>query len=83
MSFLLSGLSPDTFLPLVGMPDAELEQRRARRLVAGAGFACRVTLEDAEPGESILLINFMHQPAETPFQAAGPIFVRRMRARAG
>jgi Protein of unknown function (DUF1203) len=34
-------------------------------------------LADAEPGEQLLLLPFMHQPAETPYRASGPIFVRQ------
>ena len=40
------------------------------------GFPCRITLEDAEPGERVLLINYEHQPAHSPYRAIGPIFVR-------
>ncbi|HET7202102.1 MAG TPA: DUF1203 domain-containing protein [Steroidobacteraceae bacterium] len=40
-------------------------------------YPCRVTLEDAVPGEAVLLFNFPHQPADSPYQASGPIFVRR------
>ncbi|MGS1016380.1 DUF1203 domain-containing protein [Allosphingosinicella humi] len=76
MSFILSGLSPDPFLPLFGLTDAKLEERHARRLVAEPGYPCRVTLADAEPGESVLLVTFMHQLADSPFRASGPIFVR-------
>ncbi len=37
---------------------------------------CRITLEDAAPGETLLLLPFAHQTARSPFQASGPIFVR-------
>ena len=49
-----------------------------RRLIADAkpGFPCRVSLEDAAPGERVLLLGFEHQPAHSPFRASGPIFVR-------
>jgi hypothetical protein len=58
--------------------DAELEARGMRRMVADEkpGFPCRVSLEDAEPGERLLLLPFEHQPAHSPYRAAGPIFVR-------
>jgi hypothetical protein len=35
-----------------------------------------VTLTDAEPGETVLLLNWEHQPAPTPFRASHAIFVR-------
>ena len=49
-----------------------------RRVVADGkpGFPCRITLEDAEPGERILLLPYEHQPAHSPYRAPGPIYVR-------
>ena len=43
---------------------------------------CRVTLEDAEPGERLLLLSWEHQGASTPFRQSGPIFVREGAVRA-
>lgn len=78
MPFRYIGLEPESFLPLTRLDDAQLATRGMRRLVADVkpGFPCRVSLEDAEPGERILLLAFEHQPADTPFRAAGPIFIR-------
>src|SRR6185369_1495106 len=40
-------------------------------------FPCRVTLEDAEPGERVILLSYPHQPSgKSPYKAEGPIFVR-------
>jgi len=33
-------------------------------------------MEDAEPGETLLLLSFEHQPTNSPYRANGPIFVR-------
>ena len=78
MSFRIRGLDPAPFLPLFALGDAELEERGARRMVADSkpGFPCRVTLEDAEPGERLILVNYEHQPADTPYRASHAIFVR-------
>jgi hypothetical protein len=35
-----------------------------------------VTLEDAEPGERVLLVHYVHQPADTPFRASHAVYVR-------
>jgi hypothetical protein len=35
-----------------------------------------VSLQDAEPGERVILLPFQHQPGASPYQASGPIFVR-------
>ena len=78
MKFRFQGLSVAPFAPLFSLGDAELEARGMRRMIADEkpGFPCRVSLEDAEPGERVLLTNFEHQPAHSPYRATGPIFVR-------
>ena len=79
MSFVISGLSAEPFRPLFALSDEALAQRRiVRRTVdAPVGFPCRVTLQDAMPGETVLLMNYEHQPADTPFRAAHAIYVRQ------
>ena len=77
-SFRIVGLPLAEFTPLFSLSQSELEQKHARRLIVDAkpGFPCRVSLEDAELGERIILLPFVHQPAASPYQASGPIFVR-------
>ncbi|WP_296598073.1 DUF1203 domain-containing protein [Phenylobacterium sp.] len=77
MSFVVAPLSAAAFQPLFGLPDTVLAARGIeRRTVAGPGSPCRVTLQDAEPGETVLLMNYEHQPADTPFRSRHAIFVR-------
>lgn len=77
MSFIISALPDDLFRPLYGRPDGDLAHLGIlRRRVDGPGSPCRLTLEDAPAGESVLLLNFEHQPAKTPFRARHAIFVR-------
>ena len=80
MPFRVEGLDVSRFEPLFALGEAELEARGMRRLIADArpGFPCRVSLEDAAPGERVLLLAYEHQPAHSPFRASGPIFVREM-----
>jgi hypothetical protein len=33
-------------------------------------------VRDATPGESVLLVNYIHQPADTPFRSSYAIYVR-------
>ena len=77
MSFIVSGLPMDPFRPLFGLSDEALaEQGVIRRTVdANPGFPCRITLEDAQPGETVLLLNYEHQPADTPYRARHAIYV--------
>lgn len=78
MTLRFIGLPVAPFAPLFDLSDAELVQRDMRRMIADAkpGFPCRVSLEDAEPGERVLLVSYSHQPAHSPYKASGPIFVR-------
>jgi hypothetical protein len=77
MSFIVSGLPVEPFRPLFGLPEAELAKLGVIRRTVDAplGFPCRVTLEDAKPGETVLLLNYEHQPADTPFRASHAIYV--------
>jgi Protein of unknown function (DUF1203) len=81
-SFQLIGLLPDQFTHLFSLSDGQLERLGIIRVVADSkpGFPCRISLEDAEPGDELLLLPYEHQPATTPYRASGPIYVR-VRAR--
>jgi Protein of unknown function (DUF1203) len=78
MSFRIRGLAAAQFAPLFELSDTVLAEKGMRRMVADAkpGFPCRVSLEDADVGERLLLLPFVHQPAHSPYRASGPIFVR-------
>jgi hypothetical protein len=78
MSFRITGLSPEPFRPLFGLSDDELAKRGAKRYVADKkpGFPDRIEMRDAEPGETLLLLNHVSQGAETPYRATHAIFVR-------
>jgi hypothetical protein len=78
MSFRITGLPAETFQHLFGLTDAELAAHGARRYVANAkpGFPDRIEVRDAEPGESVLLVNHVHQDADTPYRASHAVFVR-------
>jgi hypothetical protein len=78
MHFQIQGLSPEPFFPLYGLSEAALAQRLAKRCIADAkpGFPDRIELRDVEPGETVILVNHIHQGALTPYQASHAIFVR-------
>lgn len=77
MTFRITGLDPQLFNGLTKMDDAQLAAQGVQRLIVSSkpGFPDRVALRDCELGESVLLLNFMHQPADTPFRASHAIFV--------
>ena len=76
--FVVHGIDPAPFLPLQKLSDAALAERGVVRMIADAkpGFPCRVTLEDAEPGEAVLLLNYEHLPVTSPYRSCHAIFVR-------
>jgi hypothetical protein len=78
MSFRITGLPAANFQPLFGLSDAALKSRGVLRRIAGRkpGFPCRISLQDAEAGESVLLLNYEHQPALSPFRSSHAIYVR-------
>ena len=78
MSFRLAGLDPAPFAHLHALSDDELSARGVVRvrIEAKNSAPCRISLDDAEIGEQVLLINHPHQPADTPYKQQGPIFVR-------
>jgi hypothetical protein len=77
MSFVISGLPLDEFQPLFALSDQALAAQGIERRTVEAfpGSPCRVTLEDAQPGETVLLLNYEHQPADTPYRSRHAIFV--------
>jgi hypothetical protein len=78
MNFQISALEANEFSHLYGLDDESLAKNRARRMKVDAkhGYPCRVTLEDADVGESVLLINYEHLAVNTPYRSTHAIFVR-------
>lgn len=84
MAYRIEGLDPNLFADLRGLSEAALAERGVRRVRIEAAHAapCRISLDDAAPGEAMLLLNYDHQPADTPYRQQGPIFVRQEAAQA-
>ena len=78
MPFRILGLDPAPFLPLYGLADEALAARGVTRTVADRtpGYPDRVELLDVEPGTPVLLLNYLHQPADTAYRSSHAIFVR-------
>lgn len=77
MTYRIRGLEPALFAGHFALDDASLAAQRARREVAGEGrFPCRVTLEDAMPGETLLLTHYANHAVESPYRNAFAIYVR-------
>jgi Protein of unknown function (DUF1203) len=77
MSFRISGLSPEPFRHLYGLSDEALAAHGARRYVAdeSPGFPDRIELRDAKVDERLLLVNYEHHAANSPYRSRYAIFV--------
>ncbi|KRP58183.1 DUF1203 domain-containing protein [Pseudomonas trivialis] len=78
MAFRITGLSPEPFQSLFGLPDQDLASLGIKRYIVDShpGFPDRIELKDAQPGQSVLLLNHVSQPATTPYRASHAIFIR-------
>jgi len=78
MTFQISALNVDHFSHLFGKDSDTLAKFGVERVIADTvpGYPCRVSLLDAEVGEPVLLMNFEHQPASSPFRSSHAILVR-------
>jgi hypothetical protein len=79
MSFLIQALDPAPFEPLFFMSDEELHTHQARRMTVAEnpGTPCRISLEDAEVGEEVILVNYQHQPSDSPYRSNHAVFIRK------
>ncbi len=82
MTYIITGLAPEPFAHLVSASDEQLSLLGALRVTATTkpGFPCRITLEDAEPGERLILLNHVSHDVATPYRSAYAIYVRERAA---
>lgn len=78
MTYAIKGLSPELFDQYRGLDDQQLASLSARRVTATSkpGFPCRVSLEDADEGEPLILLNHVSHDVATPYRSAYAIYVR-------
>jgi hypothetical protein len=78
MSFRITGLPAQPFEELFSLTDEALAARLAMRVVVDRehGYPCRISLTDAEPGQTVILFNYEHQPANSPFRSNYAIYIR-------
>jgi Protein of unknown function (DUF1203) len=76
--FRFVALDYGQFVPLFALTDTELEAVGATRTIIREerSAPCRVSLVDAQVGETALLLPFTHHDVSSPYRASGPIFVR-------
>jgi hypothetical protein len=66
------------FEALFSMTEQQLAQRDAVRVVSDgrSGYPCRVSLQDAQVGESLILLNYEHLAVASPYRSRHAIYVR-------
>lgn len=77
MNFRITGLPAEPFRHLFAMSDEELQRHGAvRRVATDGGYPCRISLTDATPGDDVILVNYEHQDADTPYRSRHAVYVR-------
>ena len=84
MNFQIRGLCEGQFQHFYGQGAEELAKHGIERMTVEShpGYPCRVSLEDVEIGESVLLMNYEHLPAQSPYRSSHAIFVKEGARRA-
>jgi len=79
MKFKIIALNNQEFEPFFELSDVELEKQGIKRMIVDEkpGYPCRVSLEDAEIGEEVILLPYEFHKTNSPYQSRGPIFVRK------
>jgi hypothetical protein len=77
MTYRISGIEPSHFSHLFGLAEEELARHGAVRMTANGqpSFPCRVQLDDARDGETLLLVNHVSHDGNNPYRASHAIFV--------
>jgi Protein of unknown function (DUF1203) len=77
MSFVIQGLDPAMFGSVSLQMQATFNGAPMERheVTESPGFPCRITLDDAEVGHTVLLVSYPHHQANSPYAQSGPIFV--------
>lgn len=78
MDYKITSLELTSFNHLFGLDNKTLAEKGVQRMTVTdkPGYPCRVTLEDAEIGESVLLLNYEHLSVDSPYRSAHALFVR-------
>jgi hypothetical protein len=79
IDFIVRGLDDKTFAHLFDLDHAAQQAQGIRILTADnpTGFPCRVSLANAQVGDTVALLAHPYHEVPSPYRASGPIFVRR------
>ncbi|MDH3336724.1 MAG: DUF1203 domain-containing protein [Gammaproteobacteria bacterium] len=78
MNFQICGLDHGQFSHLFGKSTQDLAEYGVQRMTVDEkpGFPCRVSLQDVDIGKTVLLLNYEHQSAESPYRSSHAIFIQ-------
>lgn len=78
-NFQMVALSETNFSYLFSMNHEELQHIGAVKMIADTkpGYPCRISLKDAEIGDTVILLNYEYHSVNSPYKSTGPIFVRK------
>jgi hypothetical protein len=77
-NFIITGID-NIYNQQFNLTDKELAEKSMIKMIVDQkpGYPCRVTLEDAEIGEEVLLFPFEFHKTNSPYKASGPVFIRK------
>ena len=78
MTYQITGLSPDIAKAFEDASAEKLSALGAVRMTATSkpGFPCRISLEDAEVGEDVILFHHISHDVDSPYRSSYAIFAR-------
>lgn len=76
MNYLIKGLDPIEFTHLFDRRDDDLAREGILAVYAeDNNYPCRISLDGAAEGDRMLLVNYLHQPAASPYRSSHAIYV--------
>jgi hypothetical protein len=76
MNYVIEGLDPRQFAPLFACDAASLRAQSVVEVIADDDdYPCRISLAGAAKGDRLLLVNYAHLPAASPYRSAHAIYI--------
>ena len=78
-NFQMKAIDQNSVHHFFALSDEQLQEIDAVRMTVdqNLSYPCRVSLQDAEVGEEVILFSFDHLDKASPFKAKSPVFARK------
>ncbi|MBL4659634.1 MAG: DUF1203 domain-containing protein [Alcanivoracaceae bacterium] len=78
IKFQIKAIKHNEVQHLFSLTNDELSKYNAKRILVNEkpGYPCRVSLKEANIGETIITFPYNHHDVDSPYNATGPIFIR-------